>query len=79
MKEVLIVGIVFGSILLMLALIPATILLVIRLVRGGGSSRTQAEEAKMVQEIYQGLSRLEERIESLETILLDKDREDTNR
>ena len=79
MKEVLIVGIVFGSILLMLALIPATILLVIRLVRGGGSSRAQAEEAKMVQEIYQGLSRLEERIESLETILLDKDREDTNR
>ena len=79
MKEVLIVGIVFGSILLMLALIPATILLVIKLFRGGGSSKTQTEETKMIQEIYQGLSRLEERIESLETILLDKDREDPQR
>ena len=79
MKEVLIVGIVFGSILLMLALIPGTILLVIKLFRGGGSSQSQTEETKMIQEIYKGLSRLEQRVESLETILLDKDREDPNR
>ena len=79
MKEVLIVGIVFGSILLMLALIPGTILLVIKLVRGGGSSKSQTEETKMIQKIYKGLSRLEERVESLETILLDKDREESNR
>jgi hypothetical protein len=30
----------------------------------------------MIQEIYQGLSRMEERVESLETILLDSDKKD---
>jgi len=30
----------------------------------------------MIQEIYQGLSRMEERVESLETIILDRERKD---
>ncbi len=34
----------------------------------------QAEEAKVMQEIYQGLSRMEKRIASLETILFDSER-----
>lgn len=79
MKEVIIVAIVFGSILIALAIIPGTILLVIKLFKGGFSrtdQRQQAEEAKTIQEIYQGLSRMEERIEALETILLDRDREE---
>jgi len=32
-----------------------------------------AREAQMIQEIYNGMSRMEERIEALETILLEKD------
>jgi len=78
MKEVLIVAIVFASIIIMLALIPGTILLAIKLFKGGFSrtdQKQQAEEAKMFQQIYQGLSRMEERVEALETILLDRDKE----
>ena len=74
MKEVLIVAIVFGSIVFALAIIPGTILLAIKFFRGGQSARDQAEEAKMIQEIYRGLSRMEGRIEALETILLDHEK-----
>ena len=35
--------------------------------------RFVAREAQMIQEIYNGMSRMEERIEALETILLEKD------
>jgi phage shock protein B len=79
MKEVLIVGIVFGSIVIALAIIPAAILLAIKFFKGGFSRvnrKQQSEETKMIQEIYQGLSRMEERVEALETILLDGDKED---
>ncbi len=72
MKEVIIVAIVLGSIVLALAIIPGAILLAIKFIRGGQSAGDQAEEAKMIQEIYKGLSRMEERVESLETILLDQ-------
>ena len=75
MKEVLIVAIVFGSILLALAIIPGSILLAIKFFRGDQSAGDQAEETKMIQEIYKGLSRMEERVEALETILLDQERE----
>ena len=75
MKEVLIVAIVFGSILLALAIIPGAILLAIKFFRGGQSAGDQAEETKMIQEIYQGLSDMEERLEALETILLDREKD----
>ncbi len=75
MKEVLIVAIVFGSILLALAIIPGSILLAIKFFRGGQSAGDQAEEAKMIQEIYKGLSRIEERVEALETILFDQEKQ----
>ena len=73
MKEVLIVAIVFGSIVIALAIIPAAILMAIKFFRSGQSAGDQAEEAKMIQEIYTSLSRMEERVEALETILLDKE------
>jgi len=40
--------------------------------RGEGKMRT--DEAKMIQDIYHGLQRMEQRVESLETILLDRER-----
>ena len=82
MHDVIIVAIVFGSIVIALAIIPGTILLAIKLFKGGFSrtdQKEQAEEAKMIQEIYQGLSRMQERIEALETILLDREKEDRNK
>jgi phage shock protein B len=74
MKEVIIVAIVFASGVFALAIIPGTILLAIKFFRGGQSAGDQAEEAKMIQEIYKGLSLIEERVEALETILLDQEK-----
>lgn len=79
MHHVMIVAIVFGGIVAILAIIPCTILIAIKLFRGGVSGRgreDQAEETRMIQEIYQGLSRMEKRVESLETILLDSQGKD---
>ena len=41
----------------------------IKSLRGNGAG---GDEAQLMQELYQGLSRLEDRVESLETILLDR-------
>jgi phage shock protein B len=76
MKEALIVAIIFGSIVLIPAVIGGTILMSIKLLKGGASRKDQAEDSKIIQEIYQGLARMEERVESLETILLDQDKKD---
>jgi hypothetical protein len=79
MPEVIIVAIVFGGIVLALAIIGSTILMAIKILKGGLSrkgQRFQAEEARMIQEMYRGLSRMEERVEALETIILDRERKD---
>jgi len=79
MKTFLFIAITFGSIVLALAVIGATIFLGIRIMQGGISRKDQAsfsEEARMIQDIYQGLNRMEQRIEALETILLDKERKE---
>jgi phage shock protein B len=34
------------------------------------------QEAKMIQEIYHGLTKMEERVEALETLLLEKEKKD---
>jgi len=76
MKEALIVAIIFGSFVLIPAVIGGTILMSIRLLKGGASRKDHAEDSKIIQEIYQGLSRMEERVEALETILLDQEKKD---
>ena len=51
----------------------------IKILKGGLSrkgQKYQAEEARIIQEIYQGLSRMEQRVEALETIILDRERKD---
>jgi phage shock protein B len=76
---VLIVAIVFGGSVLALAIIGSTILMAIKILKGGLSrkgQKVQSEEARMIQEIYQGLSRMEARVEALETIILDHERKD---
>ena len=79
MHGVLIVAIVFGGSVLVLAIIGSTILMAIKILKGGLSrkgQRVQSEEARMIQEIYQGLSRMEARVEALETIILERERKD---
>lgn len=75
MHSVMIVAVVFGGIVLALAVVCGTILTAIKLRQGGVSrkdQRTEAQEAKMIQEIYHGLSRMEARVEALETILMER-------
>jgi phage shock protein B len=81
MPGVVIVAIVFGGIILALAIIGSTILMGIKLIKGGVSRKdreSQTDEAKMIQEIHQGLTRMEERVNALETIILDHERKDCN-
>jgi phage shock protein B len=80
MGTIIIVALVFGSLLAIAALICGTILLIIKTRDSRiteGKSRT--EEAMIIQEIYQGLSKMEQRIESLETILMDSQEKDRHR
>ncbi len=55
-------------------LVLGVIGLIGRLLRGNGRSglRENPEEIRLMQEIHQGLSGLERRVESLETLLLDR-------
>ena len=79
MHGAFIVAIVFGGIVLALAIVGSTILMAIKIIRGGLSREgrdRQTEEVRMIQQIYQGLSRMEERVEALETILLEQERKD---
>ena len=77
MKEALIVAIIFGSLVLIPAVVGGTIIMSIKLLKGG-ARKNQAEDSKIIQEIYQGLSRMEERVEALETILLDRQKGNPN-
>lgn len=59
--------------MLLLLLLAGVAVLVVFLRRGPrGIHPVQGEEARIMQEIYQGLSRLERRVEALETILLER-------
>ena len=74
MTAVWISMIVFGSLVLILGMVCGTLLLVMKLRHGGFAAAgrdAQGEEARMIQEIYQGLARMEARVEALETILME--------
>jgi phage shock protein B len=68
---VLIVLIVFASLLAALVIVSWTM---VRLVGGGARrARGAADEGRLIQEIYQGLTKMERRVEALETLLLERD------
>jgi len=82
MHAIVILAIVFGGSILALSIIGSTILIAIKIIRGGFSrkgQRLQSEEAKMIQEIHKGLKRMEERVEALETIILERERKEQGR
>jgi phage shock protein B len=77
MHGAIIVAIVFSGVVMALAVVGGTILMAIKLFKGTPSKpnqRAAAEETRMIQEIYRNLSRMEERVEALEIILLEKDK-----
>ena len=45
----------------------------------GQNQHFSTEETKLMQELYQGLVRMEERVEALETLLLDRERKEGGR
>lgn len=74
MNVVFVVAIVFAGIVISLAIVGGTILMAVRIRHGGlgrNGQHSAAEDANMIQEIYHGLSRMEERVEALETILME--------
>ncbi len=62
-----------GATIVGLVLLGVIFLLGIRLLRPGAAKPrgNDAEEARLLQEIHRSLSRLEERVEALETLVLD--------
>lgn len=61
-------------------LIGAFALAALKVLKGDGPRQSKghaAEETRMIQAIYHQLSRMEDRIEALETLLLDRERKDT--
>ncbi len=68
-------GLMFAGGLVFLAVVCGAIILILRMVKGGLSPDNRDEkneEARMIQEIYQGLSRMEQRVDALETILMER-------
>ncbi len=60
----------------LVAVIGGILLAMLKVTRGGPShtdKKQQAEETGLIQEINDGLVRMEERIETLETLLFDRD------
>lgn len=62
--------IVFGSLLAGLMIICWTI---VKLIGRSPTRDSSAEEARIIQEIHQGLMRMEQRVEALETLLLERE------
>lgn len=76
--EVPLIILVSGVVLIgLISVTGGLVVAAIKGLRGGGRGKGQqldANEAKMFQELYQGLARMEQRIESLETLLFDREK-----
>jgi len=73
MEAIGIVMVVFGSLVAMVLIISLTL---VAMVWGKRTTRSsQAEESQLIQEIYHGLARMGERVETLETLLIERDRQ----
>ena len=75
-----IIGIAMGGFILFLATVGLIVIGIIRAAKTGGISKkdrkTHDEETQMIQDIYHGLSKMEERVEALETILIERRKKD---
>ncbi len=81
MQGIFFTGIRMGGVLLIVITLGLLLMFIIRALGAGGIFRrdkqADAEEARMIQEIFNGLSRMEERVEALETILSERRKKDT--
>ena len=70
-----------GTMVFVLMILVIGILIAIRMVRRnapGPAREAYDMETRMIQEIYQDLNKMEERVEALETILLEKERKESS-
>lgn len=76
MHGAIFVGICIGGTILLIATLGLILIGIIRAAKTGGISKkdrqAHSDETKMIQDIFNGLSKMEERIESLETILIER-------
>ena len=75
--EWLVIMLVFAMALV--AIVGGILWAITRFLKGDGSGRSKQrdeEEARLMQEMCQGLEKMEERVEALETILLDREGKD---
>lgn len=71
LTAIIIIAIIFGSILLGLFIVSN---MIAKILGGQHGGRLNDEESQLMQELFYGLKKMEDRVESLETILLDRDR-----
>jgi phage shock protein B len=77
MHGAIIMAIIFSGVVMALAVVGGTILMAIKLFKGGHTQSDRhaaAKEARMIQEVYRDLTRMEERVETLEIILFEKEK-----
>ena len=67
-----------GMILILAGVAALGVALAVKAVRGWRQSAGRTDDARLIQEVYQGLERLERRIEARETILSERRRGDRN-
>jgi len=76
MNPDILVPIVIVFIVVGLPVMAGTLLALAKILKGGGSAKSSGaanrEETELMQDIHRSLSRLEKRIDSLETIVLEK-------
>jgi len=80
MIELLLVLIIVG--IPLVAVIVGIVVLAMIVLKGESKrqgKKVQADETRMMQEIHHGLSQMEKRVETLETILMDRARREDDR
>ncbi|PCJ51494.1 MAG: phage-shock protein [Candidatus Hydrogenedentota bacterium] len=77
MESVFIIAVSGLVAVMIIGTIGVSIFLIVKASQGGGgkkSKQADADETQLIQEIYHGLSKMEERVESLETLLMQSEK-----
>ena len=72
--ELAVSGFIAISVLLIIGVVAVIIAFTLRMGMSRDKRRASVEEARLVHEIYEGIQKMEERVNALETILLDRDK-----
>lgn len=69
-------GFIFLFILFGLLIVGGVFVGIFKMFRSPAKGGDAADEARMIQEMYNAMNRMEQRVESLETILLEKEKKE---